>query len=374
MSLGVRDTRDLVRYTGWDATELKNFELEDGTTFAAVQQEMTAALGALNAELYNDPVWSGLVSYQNIPEVSYRIGSSNGMERHTEYGLPDAKRAATEGHMLPFIKYDRGLGWTYDYLEDARMDQIQADIADAIKDARDRWRVAILTRLLKRGDDSGDANGLGTTGYSPGFATAASATNVDFTPVTYGGTSFTSDHEHYVGIAGGAFTAAVFTDANAELKEHGHNPPYDFWIGGSDEATVKGLTGFVGTASNLITYGQDTALANFGQGNQIDMHGSYYIGTISDFRIRVVPGIPQYYGFGFKSYGPNSQRNPVRIRLDKGQTRPRAYMMKHPNANNGYFPFQNMYLFLNFGVGVYDRTNGTARYVNNTTWADGTAT
>jgi hypothetical protein len=30
-------------------------------------------------------------------------------------------------------------------------------------------------------------------------------------------------------------------------------------------------------------------------------------------------------------------------------------------------------LYLEFGVGVGDRTNGTTRYVNNATWADGTA-
>ena len=54
------------------------------------------------------------------------MGSSNGFEVHTEYGLPDPKGAATEGHMLPLIKYDRMLGWTYDYLEEARMSQIEA--------------------------------------------------------------------------------------------------------------------------------------------------------------------------------------------------------------------------------------------------------
>jgi hypothetical protein len=63
---------------------------------------------------------------------------------------------------------------------------------------------------LKRGDESGSINGLSATGLSPGFATAAASTGVDFTPPSYGGSTFTSDHEHYVAIAGGAFTAAVF--------------------------------------------------------------------------------------------------------------------------------------------------------------------
>ena len=108
------------------------------------------------------------------------------------------------------------------------MSQIDADIQDAVKDVRDKWRVELLTRLLKRGDDSGSADGLGSSGYSPGFATTAGSTSVDFTPPAYGGNVFTSTHEHYVPLAGGAFTAAVFQDAKAELLEHGHLPPYEF--------------------------------------------------------------------------------------------------------------------------------------------------
>ena len=372
MTLGPRDTSSLVLLTGWDATALKNFELADGTTFDTVVGEMNAALGAINTELNSDPLFASLVSYTDQPDVEYRVGASNGFETHTEYGRPDAKRAATEGHMLPILPKDRGLGWTWDYLKKARMSQIEADVADAIKDVRDLWRVAILTRLLQRGDDSGAAKGLGTTGYSPGFATAAASTSVDFVPPTYGGTSFDSSHEHYVGIAGGAFTAAVFQDARAELREHGHEPPYDFIIGTSDETTVKGLTGFVGTASSLIAYGLTESRANFGPST--DTNGSYYIGTIEDFAVRVVRGVPQYYGFAWKSYGRNSQRNPLRVRLEKGITTPRIVGMVDPRSGSGAYPLQYMMLYVELGVGVGDRTNGTPRYVNSATWADGTPT
>ena len=371
MATGPRDTSSLVMLTGWDATELKNHQLQDGTTFDTVVSQLNIAVGGLNASLYTDPLFSGMVSYTDQPDLEYRVGSSNGMEVHTEYGRPDAKRAATEGHMLPYIEYDRGLGWTWDYLRRARMSQLEADIADLVKDVKDKWRVKILTRVLKRGDDSGAANGLGSSGYSPGFATTAASTSVDFIPPSYGGNSFSNTHEHYVGIAGGAFTAAVFTDAKAELLEHGHEPPYDFIIGTSDETTVTGLTGFTDVASSLVAYGTNTDLATFGP--QYGMTGTYAVGTISDFRVWVVPGVPQYYGFGWKSYGPNSQRNPLRIRLFKGQMRPNFTIMKDPREGGAY-PLQYAMAFGGFGVGVADRTNGTARYVNNATWADGTPT
>lgn len=364
MATGRRDTTHLVMLTGWDATELQNFTLVDGTTYASVVAMLNAGLAGLNAEFAGD--WmTGLYSLDDQPDMEYRVGSSNGMERHTEYTAPDAKRADTEGHMLPLASWDRMLGWTWDYLRDARLSQIEADIADAIKDVRDTRRQRILRRVLKRGDDSGTSLGLGSSGYSPGFATAAASTSVDYTPPANAGTTFDSDHEHYVAIAGGVFTNDVFTDAYDELREHGHEPPFEFVIGPSDRSTVEGLSNFTAAADNLIIYGatQDRARVP-----------GEYIGTISHFMVREARGIPQYYGFGWKSYGRLSRSNPLRIRLHKGESAFRAVAMPDPRVGQAITPLQNLMMFCEFGVGVADRTNGTARYVNNATWADGTAT
>lgn len=372
MALGVRDTSSLVMLTGWDAAALQNFKLQDGTTYDVVLSQVNAALSAFNAEVANHPVYSSLVSYTDQPDTEYRVGTSNGFEVHTEYTRANAYRAATEGHMLPILPYDRGLGWTWDYLRKARMSQVEADIADAIKDARDLYRTKILTRLLKRGDDSGAAKGLGSSGYSPGFATTAASTSVDFVPPTYAGIAFDSTHEHYVGITGGAFTAAVFTDAKNELREHGHEPPYDFVIGPSDETAVRALTGFVAVDGSWVEYGALQDRVSFGSGEVVS--GAYPIGALNDFRVWVISGVPQYYGFGWKSYGTNSQRNPLRIRLQKGQTAPMVMAYPDNSAPGPADPLKGLYLFSEFGVGVYDRTNGTARYVNSATWADGTPT
>jgi hypothetical protein len=87
----------------------------------------------------------------------------------------------------------------------------------------------------------------------------------------------------------------------------------------------------------------------------------------------VVPGMPNYYGFGYKSYGQNSSRNPLKVRLQKGSTRPQAIAMPNPNSG-GRYPLQDIMLYTKFGVGVNDRTAGTTQYTNSGTWADGTAT
>ena len=373
MATGPRDTKDLVVGTGVDATELQKFNFQDGISFATVVANMSAALAALNSELLNHPLYSSLVHYTDEPEAEYRMGASNGFQDFTEHGLADQERAEVESHMLPLLPKDFGMGWTWKFLKDAKSSQVEADFRNAIDRARDLWRVQILTRCLKRGDDSGSALGLGSSGLSPGFATDAGSTGVDYTPPSHGGSSFTSAHEHYVGIAGGAFTNAVFSDSKDELREHGHEPPYEFIASSSDETTIKGLSDFTKAADSNIRYGNDTSLATLDTTATAD--GSYYIGTIHDFNVRIVRGVPQYYGFGWKSYGPNSSMNPLRVRLEKGVTVPRIIAMVDPRSNgSGAYPLQNLMLYVELGVGVFDRTAGTARYVNNATWADGTPT
>lgn len=370
MARGQRDLSNITTLAGWDADELNNFRLEDRTTYAAVVMQLNAALTALNTEFASD--WmTGLYSVTDQPDLEYRDGVANGMEQFTEYARPTPQRANTIGHMLPLIPWDRMLGWTWAYLRKSRESQIDADIADAIKDVRDKRRQRILRRLIKRGDDSGALSELGTAGESPGFATTAGSTGVDFVPPAFGGTVFANTHEHYVGISGGVYTNAVFTDAKDELREHGHEPPYEFLIGTADESTVRGLTNFTPVAEIMVAYGSTQDLARLPW--QADQN-SWIIGTINDFAVRVVHGMPQYYGFGFKSYGRLSQRNPVRIRVTKGESALRAVAMIDPRAGTGMTSIQNLMLFCEFGVGVYDRTAGTPRYVNSATWADGTAT
>lgn len=149
--------------------------------------------------------------------------------------------------------------------------------------------------------------------------------------------------------------------------------PFDFLIGPSDVTTVKAITGFVGTRSGLIQYGSTADLA--ADTSRAPTTGVELIGVMADdFRVWEVRGMPQYYGFAYKSYGPRSQRNPLAIRLPKGQTVPRVEFFTDPNGGNARNPIQDMMTFLEFGVGVNDRTAGTPRYVNNSTWADGTAT
>jgi hypothetical protein len=164
----------------------------------------------------------------------------------------------------------------------------------------------------------------------------------------------------------------VFADIKAELLEHGHAPPYNVIVSISDETTIRGLTGFVPVGDMGISYSTGVSLAAFGPDYTPT---GYNIGTINDCFVRVIAGMPQYYGFAWKNYGPNSQRNPLRVRLPKGATRPAFRVMYDPTQAGAENPLNAAMIFVEMGVGVgADRTNGTARFVNHAAWSDGTPT
>ena len=364
-NIGGRDTRDFVVWTGVDAAQLLKEQLQDGTNLLTVTNQLTGALNAIAAEVQNDPVYSSVWSMADSPIVSYRMGTDFSFEDHTEYSRPNRNRAEVDGHMLPLKSYDLGLGWTWDYLRNAYMAQVEADIQSTVNAARKLVRTRLLNRILARTDDSGASKGLGSGGYSPGFATTAASTNVDFTPPEFAGTTFANTHEHY------AAGTSSLTSANAilamkHLREHGHVAPFDLWIPSADEATYRAFSDFVAASDPLVTPGSTTALVSLPPG---------YIGYLKDSyaRVRIVDGLPTNYWFMFKSYGANNSQNPIRLRVGRGESALRFVAFPDPNAGaSPASPLGTLIAWTEFGVGVGDRTNGTLRY-NASSWADGTA-
>ena len=69
MALGPRDVSSLVDLTGWDATVLNNFRLEDGTTYEAIVSMIVAGAGALNVEL-SSGLWGAPLVREPVPDFS----------------------------------------------------------------------------------------------------------------------------------------------------------------------------------------------------------------------------------------------------------------------------------------------------------------
>lgn len=367
--IGNRDTRDIIISTGVDVTALEQYRISSGMTYAQIVAIMQANLAGVANEVTSDPTFGSLIYLTDLPEVKYRMGGNGAMEVFSENSKANMQRASTDGHMLPLVPYDRGLGWTWRYLEKAIEMDVQADVQAAINSVRDRYRISILTRLLHRTDDSGAAIGLGSAGISPGFATTAANTGVDFTPPDFGGKTFASTHEHYGAVAGGsgAITTTQISLMREHLREHGHVEPYELLISSDDRAVYEALSGFVFAANGITAqYASTVSIANVSLADG-------YIGTLLGFRIKIVPGMPHYYHFAYKSYGVNTPMAPLRVRVPKGATGLDLRILT--SGASPADPLRDLYLFTEFGVGVgQDRTNGVVYYSNSGTWTDGTPT
>lgn len=372
---GYRDLSSLVN-VGVDTGVLARYALADGVTYDRIVSELESVLVGLNGELARHPLWASLVSFQEAPNVQNRdTGATAYADRMGDYGRPEPMHADLAGHMLPLLEWGAAMGWTWSKLGKMTLPEAQADIRLAVSRIRNTYRQQIFRRILKRGDDSGVVQGLGTGGYSPGFATAAANTNLDYAPPAFGGVSFTTAHEHYDAAAGG-WSTTILDAMEADLLEHGHTPPFRLLISVSDAASVSALTGFVFPTTAVIQPGSGTAVA-IPDGDDTN-DGFRFIGSYKNTRIYVAPGMPQYYGFMYKSYGNLSPDNPLRVRLERGLSSPAVRVLRQvtagvQDANRGIDPLQDLMLYTEFGVGVGNRSNGVTAYVNNATWADGTA-
>lgn len=350
-NVGWNDLKQYALPSYWDVTELKKWELVDGTTYDTFVSEVGRALAIQNAALTADPLISSLISTTTELAVEYEVGVSNGFQVHTEYSRPDQKRGATTGHMFPLVAYDRGLGWTWDMLRKARRAQLDADIASAMRDLRDIWQQKILTRLFKSTYDA-----VGSSGRSMPLADGGTA-DANYVPIAVpdrGGTFlYTHDHIHpYNGIVQAAVEEAV-----ARLYEHGIDAPYELLIAYADIASwanTTNVTGWIPRADPLIRYGMTADNANISDD---------YIGVIeTDYgvcRVRACGRIPTAYWAVYKTYGAMDQRNVLRVRLgDFGQG---AVLMRGDHIRE--FPLEEAILFAEFGVGVADRIGATV-YLN----------
>ena len=344
---GPRRLVDIALPSGWDGAALAKFELQDGTSIEAVAQDVILAVAALNSELASNSLMAQLTYQTTSRSVMYRDGGSgNEMQTHTEFSLPVEERGAVEGHMAPRNKRDAGLAWSWDYLNDAIMEHLDADIAVAVEQVRNSYEKAVLTRFF-----TATHNTVETSGYDVGLADG-NASTVVWAPPPYAGQSFLTTHTHLVEYAT-ANLATTFNPAAKHLYEHGHMPPYIALVSETDRATYTALSDFTPRRVDSMQYGatQDLAIVE-----------EPYIGVITtDYGavlVRPLYRIPTAYLCMFKSYGANSPKNPLRWWYNP-MFGPGAVAL--PGKAYRRFPLEGMMLYAEYGfTGGQDRTNGIA--------------
>jgi len=345
-TLGLADLKDTALPSLWDSGELEQIRLADGTTFDQLEALVRAGLAEMNASLLSMSHYGDLFSVDDEAEQEYPIGVTNGVEEATEYGMPDPKRGATTGHMLPLKKWDRALGWTMMYLREARRAKLDADVRAAMNDIRDNWQKRLLTRFF-----TSTGNTVGSTSNADvPFADAGSTDSTYVPPDSPEGESFDTTHTHLLRHA--AISDTNLATTVEHLQEHGHQSPFDCIASRTDVSSWTGLTGFKAPEWPGILY----HASGVERANVPEM--TTYLGYVeTDYgivRIWPTPRVPtNYYGL-FKSYGPGDPRNSLKVRISQAwgwgwRLVPGTWV----NA-----PQMVAVMYNEFGVGVGDRVGG----------------
>lgn len=354
--LGPADMKQFALPSGIDAGELTKLRLaaEQSTTYADVLNLLVEGVNQNNQVIMSDPVFGTLWSPTTEAAVEYGQGVTNGMEERTEYRRADARRGSTSGHMLPLKSYDRGLGWTEDFLRKARMIQIEQDIADALADVRTNFPRRLLTRFF-----STAYNTVGTSGKDAPLVDGTTS-DIDFAPPPYEGQAFANSHTHFDRKGTSEQPNALAAGAK-HMWEHGILQPYNALVPLADIATYTALAKYI-KPNRGVEY---VATANAGQPYgqmSLALQDERAIGLYeTDYglvNLYMTPFLPTNYLGMWKPYGNGDQRSPLRVRYspDYGMG---AIPKADPDSNQ---PLRFIYLLHEFGVGTGNRLNGYACY------------
>lgn len=365
MATGYRDMKTLSLPAGWDADKLRSVQLADGATWEQVTSDLAIGINLFNQELTSGYL-GRLFSTTDEIEVRYRQGAMSDFKEATEYGKPDPEFTSKEGHMLPLRVLEKSLGWTRRYLERARRQDIDDDIAAFFQAARNTFEKALFNRLFKLEEETGVNYGLGSSGVSVPFADGGNGT-IAFTPASNparGLTSPAATHTHFLRLDG--ITQANLETAVKHLWEHGIDGPYELLVSLADIASwqnTTNVTGFKEVAQDLITYGSASDLAR--------ADASIYSGLVATpygvALIYATGRVPTGYWGVTRSAGQNNRDNPLVVRYPN-EGLMQGFGVRMYSESAGAYPLQEAVMDLNMGVGVYNRV--AAVLVENDTTGD----
>jgi hypothetical protein len=332
---------------------LANFGTQN---LAEIQRLLNEELAAHNATM--NSMISDLADVSTDRFRTYGSTQGGSMVQTDEYGrAPTQKEQPGENVYFPLHRFQYAIGWT-DVWFDIHQ-PVDMAVAVAAAEAAHAQRVAwdIKNALFQSGNYS-------VRDYLTDNATLAvkRLINADSSTIPVspsGGTFDGTTHTHYVGEA--SFTAAFLQTEIDNVAEHGHTADMRVYINKAQEAAIRLFTGFVAyyeAALNNQTAGL-IAVGNLDTGAPIDNRA---IGRFGGAEIWVKPWVPANYVFIFDAGGPK----PLVFR----QREQGALQGLRLKATNRAFPLEAEYFIAEYGLGAYNRTNGSVLYIANATYAD----
>lgn len=318
--IGSHQLLDNALPSGIDTQYVLNFQSRDGLSGAEIVGLAATLIGDTNNELLT--TYGGLLT---LTEEMYAVSvAGDGVRtmtpKATEFAKEDGVVGEEVAHMLAIDKYKDAVGWSVEWLREARRDRIMSSLMLIQNRWRNRVDYEVVWRMLRT-----DEVGVGNTGYAPGWA-IGTGTNTNYIPPQWMSEVFTSSHTHYARTNAAASATNIVTaiSAGAEhLTHHGHTGPKVAFVANDLAALItasndKRIALFVPSQFRMTagnTASQAVSLAGVVEG----VPGETIAWINTDFglvEVRRHPRFPSTYLWVGKSYGSNNPMNPLAIRTD----------------------------------------------------------
>jgi hypothetical protein len=297
--------------------------------------------------------------YDRIPQA----GSNMNFEKASEYGVPVAVRTGVTYYSLGFAFdwYDTGARYTWKFLAEAEAEQIRS-VFDTVLEGDQRLVFNEVMRTLYR-----NTNRVATI-QDQDF-NVYTFYNADGTvPPTYGTTTFSGSHTHFVPSGAGTITSGDLDEAQDDLASHGYSVSNGHVIlhlvNKQESATIRGFKSSVngGTARWDFIPAQGTPnwllpvqlLTNTNGVPQPPntYRGIKVIGQYGDAFILENDYFPAGYVVTTATGGPENVQNPIGIRE---HARPELRGLRMVQERKSDYPLQDSYWQHGFGTGVRQR-------------------
>lgn len=326
-------------------------------TIAAVIQADLAAHNAIVSDMLNDLA-------ETTSDRQRLSGTSLGgdMVETDEFG-----RAATQKQTpgttvgFPLRKFQYAIGWTRDYLKVATPRDVALGAQAAQKAHLKRLRAEIQRALYLSTNFTFKDHLIDNVSLAVKRLVNADSAAIPDGP--NGETFDGSTHTHYNARA--AALASSDVDATiTDVLEHGHGGMVKIVISTTDVSAISALDGFTPAYGPLIVTGSATDRAT----GTLDgsRANNRMIGVWQGaYEVWTKPwGIAGYY----LVYDASDNRKPLALRQ-----RPQAALQGlRLAADIDLYPLRAQYMEAEFGLGVWNRTNGAILYTGGTSWTDPT--
>ena len=261
---------------------------------------------------------------------------------------------------FPLRRFQYAVGWTADWFEK----KTPADMAKSVLDAQAAHKKQVVLDIKKALFKSANYT---FRDYLVDYVNLSvkRLVNADGAAIPsgpYGLTFDGSTHTHY--LASATNDAAFFKAGITTALEHGHGAGLKLAFNYADESVIRGVSGFTDYIDPRIVRPALTEdVANKGL-DMVDLYDRP-IGLFNAAEVWIKPWIPAGYAFLWASESPDK---PLFFRQQDAQ----ALRGLRVPATYEAFPLHAEYMQVEYGVGVWTRTNGVAMRLGNGTWADPT--